>query len=89
MLLLVINNDNKGKEPIQVFNRAKQSGTPFEVPRSLSKYPVIFSTELLNKEDMTSLEATMRQRRIARQWNYFVNETLPLLNRAVRTRFTV
>jgi hypothetical protein len=87
--LLAIINDNNGREPLQVFKRASQSCPPFAVRGSPTKYPVIFRKELISKEEMSSFERSMRQRRIARGWDRFLNLTLPVLNKAVLTHFTI
>jgi hypothetical protein len=88
VLLLVIFNDNNGKEPAQLFNQAKQSCPPFRQPRSLSRFPVIFSQQLMSKEEMISLTPALREKKIAGQWREFVNRTLPSLRKAIRKQFT-
>jgi PD-(D/E)XK nuclease superfamily protein len=88
VFLLVINNKNNGREPAQAFNRAKQIGAPFRVLGSLTKWPVIFSEELIGQEYMSTLEPGTQQKMIARRWNELVDQTLPSLEKAIGKYFT-
>lgn len=90
VLLLVVSNDENGKEPIQAFKRAKQaqqSGAAFRVQGGLTKWPVIFSQELVSKEEMITLGLSLQQKMITRRWNDFVSQTLPSLEKAIRKYF--
>jgi hypothetical protein len=89
VLLLAINTaDNGRRDPKKAFDLAKQNGPPFIAQRSFTKWPTIFSEELISREDIDKLDLSTQKKKIKRRWNDFLNETLPSLNKAIQKHFT-
>ena len=91
VILLAINNDGNGKEPVEAFNRAQENSPPFMLSGSRAKcpkWPVIFREELISREEMDNLDLISQRKRIECRWNDFLNKMLPSLNKAIQKHFT-